>query len=180
MPTYALVHFPEIDRAKINELRDEYDPYKNLIDVHITIVFPVQVDQDALVRHIENVLSGWKPFHIHLNGLVLSFDRWLFLTVQDGNDQLVKLFEELYSGILSPHRRHDIEFIPHIGLGYFGTAEYDLTGQSVAPLDEARYKVGLGKAEAADLDFVTQIDRLSLVELDDQFTKTTVVKEFVL
>jgi hypothetical protein len=65
-------------------------------------------------------------------------------------------------------------------LGYFGAAEYDLTVQSVAPLDEARYREGLGKAQAANLDFETQIDRLSLIELDDQFTKTTVVQEFVL
>ena len=33
MSTYALVHFPNIDTANINALRDEYDPYRNLIDV---------------------------------------------------------------------------------------------------------------------------------------------------
>jgi 2'-5' RNA ligase len=180
MSTYALVHFPEIDKAKINEFRDAHDPYKDLIDVHITVVFPVRVAQQPLIWHIETVLSGWKPFRIRLKGLVLSFDRWLFLTVEDGNDQLVKLFEELYSGILAPHRRHDIEYIPHIGLGYFGTEEYNLSELTIAPLDEARYEEALGKAEAADLAFETQIERLALIEVDDQFTKTTMVKEFVL
>ena len=56
--------------------------------------------------------------------------------------------------------------------------EYDLTVQSVAPLDESRYNEGITKAEAANLDFETQVDRLTLVEIDDQFTKTTVVREF--
>ena len=180
MPTYALVHFPEIDKAKIKELRDDYDPFNDMIDVHITIVFPVHVDQDALVRHIEELLAGWAPFTIHLRGLFLSFDRWLFLTVGDGNEKLVSLFEAMYTGLLAPHRRHDIEYIPHIGLGYFGAEAYDLTGQSVAPLDESRYNEALRKAEAANLDFETQVDRLTLVEIDDQFTKTTVVRDFQL
>ena len=29
MPTYALVHFPDIDKAKTKELRDEYHPYRS-------------------------------------------------------------------------------------------------------------------------------------------------------
>ena len=81
MPTCALVHFPRIDTTKINTLRDEYDPYRHLIDVHVTIVFPVPVDQDALQTHIEGILDNWNPFPVQLKGLHLSFDQWLFLTV---------------------------------------------------------------------------------------------------
>lgn len=180
MPTHALVHFPNIDKTKINELRDEYDPYKDLIDVHIAIVFPLDVDRQALENHIARVLAGWTPFTVHLKGLHLSFDQWLFLTVEEGNDKLVSLFEEMYAGLLAPYRRHDIEYIPHIGLGYLGAKAYDLTGQSVAPLDESRYNEALRKAEAANLDFETRLDRLTLIELDDEFTKTFIVREFPL
>jgi 2'-5' RNA ligase len=180
MPTHAVVHFPDIDKSKINELRDEYDPYKDLIDVHITVVFPVQVDKQALIEHTSKILAGWAPFTIRLKGLHLSFDQWLFLTVEDGNEKLVRLFEAMYTGLLSPHRRPDIKYIPHIGLGYFGMEAYDLTVQSVAPLDKPRYNEGIGKAEAANLDFETQVDRLTLVEIDDQFTEATVVREFPL
>ena len=102
------------------------------------------------------------------------------MTVEDGNDKLVRLFEDMYTGLLAPHRRHDIEFIPHIGLGYFGAEAYDPTVQSVAPLDESRYNEAVRKAEEAKLDFETQVDRLTLVEIDDQFTKTTVLREFPL
>jgi len=160
--------------------RDEYDPYKDLIDVHITIVFPDQVDEQALIEHIEEILAGWTPFTICLKGLFLSFDRWLFLTVEEGNDKLVSLFEAMYTGLLAPHRRYDIEYIPHIGLGYFGMEPYDPSDPTAVPLDEARYEEALRKAKAANLDFETQMDRLTLIELNDQFTKTTVVKEFVL
>jgi hypothetical protein len=180
MPMYGLVHFPNIDTTDINALRDEYDPYKDLIHVHIAVIFPVPVEREALERHISEILAGWSPFTIRLKGLHLSFDQWLFLTVEDGNDKLVRLFEAMYTGLLAPHRRHDIEYIPHIGLGYFGMEEYDLTVQSVAPLDESRYNEAVRKAEEAKLDFETQVDRLTLVESDDQFTKTTVLMEFPL
>ena len=153
MPTHALVHFPNIDTTGINALREEYDPYKDLIDVHITVVFPVAVERHLLEQHISKILTGWSPFNIRLKGLHFSFDQWLFLIVEDGNDKLVRLFEAMYTGLLTPHRRHDIEYIPHIGLGYFGMEEYDLTVQSVAPLDESRYNEGIRKAEAANLDF---------------------------
>jgi len=38
---YALVHFPAITTTQINQLRKEYDPQVNLIDPHITLVFPI-------------------------------------------------------------------------------------------------------------------------------------------
>ena len=180
MPARAVVHFPNIDKTRINELRDEYDPYRGLIDVHITIVFPVRVGEQALVEHIEKILEGWCPFEVRLKGLLLSFDRWLFLTVQEGNGRLIKLFEELYTGLLASHRRHDIEFVPHIGVGYFGTQDYDPDDPAAVPLDQSRYEEALRKAKAADLDFETVIDRLALIEIDDRFTQSTIVREFLL
>jgi 2'-5' RNA ligase len=75
MPTHALVHFPNIDTTGINALREEYDPYKDLIDVHITVVFPVQVDKQALIEHISEILAGWSPLAIRLKGLHVSFDQ---------------------------------------------------------------------------------------------------------
>jgi 2'-5' RNA ligase len=180
MSSYALVHFPQIDTSKIDAIRDVYDPYRKLIGVHITIIFPVQVEREDLVRHVNGILTGWSPFNIRLRGFCLSFDRWLFLTVEQGNDKLVSLFEAMYTGLLAPHRRHDIEFIPHIGLGYFGTQPYDPGNPTVVPLDEARYLQVKATAEAQKLDYQTRVDRLSMVEIDDQFTRTEVLQEFVL
>ena len=180
MTAYTLVHFPDIDKTSINELRDEYDPYRDLIGVHITVVFPVRVDEQALSKHIECVLQQWNPFTIRLTGFVLSFDQWLFLTVGEGEDRITRLFEDLYTGLLAPHRRHDIDYIPHVGLGYFGTQEYNPSDPTAVPLDEARYGEALQTAEAANFDYECVLDRLSLVGIDDQFTQVVAVREFVL
>ncbi len=59
MSAYALVHLPQINTTKINDLRDEHDPCKDLIDVHITMVFSVQVEEQALIEHIEKIPAGW-------------------------------------------------------------------------------------------------------------------------
>ena len=64
MPAYALVHFPSIDTTGVDALRDEYDPYRDLIGVHITIIFPVTVERQALQKHIAEILAGWRPFTI--------------------------------------------------------------------------------------------------------------------
>ncbi len=180
MPTHALVHFPNIEKTSIYALRHEHDPYRKLIDVHITIVFPTNVERQLPENHIAEILAGWKPFPICLKGLFLSFDRWLFLTVEEGNDKLVSLFEAMYTGVLAAHRRHDIKYIPHVGLGYFGADEYNPVAPTAVPLDEARYHEALGKAEATNLEYGTQVDRLTLIELDDQLTKTSIVREFSL
>ena len=75
---------------------EEYDPYKDLIDVHITVIFPVAVERHALEKHISEMLAGCSPFSIRLKGLHLSFDRWLFLIVEEDNDKLISLFEVMY------------------------------------------------------------------------------------
>ncbi len=80
----------------------------------------------------------------------------------------------------SLHRRHDIQFVPHVGLGYFGNQDYDAQNPSSVPLDEARYRDGRARAESAALDFEIQLDRLTLIELDDQFTRTAIREEFAL
>ncbi len=180
MAAYGLVYYPDIDKTGINELRDQYDPYRDLIDVHLTVIFPVPVDRQALEEHIEAVLQRWSPFAIRLAGLVLSFDRWLFLGISEGKDRVTRLFEDFYTGLLAPHRRHDIEFIPHIGLGYFGAQEYNPNDPTAVPLDEARYAEALQEAEAANFDYPCMLDRLTLVEMDDQFTRLEAVREFVL
>jgi hypothetical protein len=49
----------------------------------------------------------------------------------------------------------------------------DLTVESLAPLGESRYNEAMRKAEAAGLDDETLFDRLTLVGIDNGFTRTT-------
>lgn len=121
---HALVHFPQIDIRRIEQLRRRYDPTVDLIAPHIPLLFPVPdtVSVDALTAHISPIVASWRPFPIHIRGLYQSWDHWLFLTLQEGNREVIRLYHTFYSGILRAYRRTDIEFVPHIGLGLFVTA----------------------------------------------------------
>ena len=50
---YSLVHYPAIDTKRINQLRRKYDPQVELIQPHITIMFPVpgSIGGDRLVNN---------------------------------------------------------------------------------------------------------------------------------
>lgn len=119
---YALVFRPKIDTLEIDAFRLKYDPHVNLIEPHITLVFPISdknIDKDALVKHIGSVLKREKAFKIHLQGLEKSWDHWLNLILKEGNDNIAALHDKLYTGILASSFRRDLGYVPHIGLGLF-------------------------------------------------------------
>jgi 2'-5' RNA ligase len=177
---YSLVYYPQIDISKINEFRRKYDPYVDVIDAHITMVFPVpdKIGKDALTKHIDKKLSNWNPFEITINGLKKSWDHWLFLVLQEGEQEVVKLHDDLYTGILGPYVRSDIEFIPHIGIGLFVTGEYDVGDPHKTTFDQSGYNQALKEAEALDTGQQCLVDRLALVEIDDEFRRSRDIQQF--
>jgi 2'-5' RNA ligase len=118
---YALVHYPNVDAQQINQFRKKYDPQVDLIEPHLTLMFPVpeSIGENNLVYHLESVLSGRKPFPFHLQGLQKSWDDYLFLMVQEGQADIIGLHSEIYTGILADYRKEDILFVPHLTLGVF-------------------------------------------------------------
>jgi 2'-5' RNA ligase len=177
---YSLVYYPQIDISKINEFRRKYDPYVDVIETHITIVFPVpdKIGKDALTKHIDKKLSNWNPFEITIHGLEKSWDHWLFLVLQEGEQEVVKLHDDLYTGILGPYVRSDIEFIPHIGIGLFVTGEYDVGDPHKTTFDQSGYNQALKEAEALDTGQQCLVDRLTLVEIDDEFMRSRDIQQF--
>lgn len=181
---YCLVYFPKKETYGINKIRIKYDRNYNLIEPHLTILFPVpsSVGEKRIIKHIENVLKERPPIKIRFCGFKKSWDHWLFLTLKEGENEIKKLYVELYSGFLSEYRRYDIEFIPHIGLGLFvkGDSKYDPKNPSALTLDEKTYKQALSEVELMDLDFQCTVDNLDLIELDDDFTSIKTVSKFLL
>lgn len=181
---YALVYFPNIDPTHINLIRSKYDPTAHLIAPHITVLFPVpdEVGKNALIKHIEGVLKPWKPFPIRINGLYKSWDNWLFLTLKDGNAEVVRLHTQTYTGILQPYRRKDMDFVPHISLGLFVKegASYDLRRPQELDFDERKYKVALHEARDLGLDYRCVLDILHLVTLTNDFSRIEARREFLL
>ena len=112
----------------IDRIRRNYDPLADLVRPHITLVFPFHSDiADAeLGSHIENAISGIRPFSLQLAGTFKqedAFGNYLFLDVKEGKKQLIQLHDRLYSRALSsfsseiPYSPHMTPYSPHMTLG---------------------------------------------------------------
>lgn len=182
---YALVFRPKIDTSEIDKFRQKYDPHVDLIQPHITLVFPIgdkNVDKSALEKHVKDTLKDEKPFKIHLQGLDKSWDHWLNLILKEGNDEVIALHDKLYTGVLAPFFRKDLGYIPHIGIGLFvaENSGYKVTDPTLQVLDENKYKIALQEAESHDFDYWTELDNLELITLDDSATKVLDSEKFAL
>ena len=182
---YSLANFPDIDKEKINRFRAKYSPFaKN--DFHITLVFPIkfpcEITEKQLIEHTESKLNDFKPFNAHLVGLEKSWDHWLFLLLKEGNSEVTKLHDTLYTGILEKYLRKDIEFIPHIGLGVFTKKDsnYDVRNPKQLSLDKSLYEKALYEAKELKMDYVYTFDKVTLIKLNNNFTKLKKIKEFQL
>src|SRR3989344_6774673 len=121
----ALLFYPRFSKKVEREIRSfriKYDPFVNSWKPHITLVFPVSnkdISEEEFIKNIKNTLSKWKSFDIHVNGFEKSWDNWLFILLKEGNDKVIELHDQLYTGVLSSQLRKDIEYIPHLGIGLF-------------------------------------------------------------
>ncbi|WLR58849.1 2'-5' RNA ligase family protein [Guptibacillus hwajinpoensis] len=116
--------FPSFENIKeIESIRAKYDPLYKLIPPHITLVFPFESDisKEKLLQHIRNVLINETPFKITLQGITGADERYLFLGVKSGNDEIIKLHDKLYTGLLKKHHYRNISYIPHITVGQLET-----------------------------------------------------------
>jgi 2'-5' RNA ligase len=166
---YSLVHLPDIDAERINQIRRKYDPQVELIQPHITILFPVpeSIGEDKLIDHLVNVLRDWKSVSIRLRGLAKSPDDYLFLLVDEGKDALVDLHMQIHTGALGDLRQTDLPYVPHVTLGVFRD-------------NENEYAQALAEAKQLDLDYRCAMHTLHLLTLDDQRTRVVSSREFLL
>lgn len=116
---YALVHYLNSYPASLDAFRRKYDPRVAVTPPHVTFLFPVDasIGEREISDHIAAVIKNWKLFSITLEGAVLSWDNLIFLTVSNGKSEIIKLHDQLYTGLLASHLRSDIEFIPHVTIG---------------------------------------------------------------
>jgi 2'-5' RNA ligase len=165
---YAVVIYPELkDDSKIQEFRKKYDPQFKLIKPHITIVFPFSdLEKEKIKIHLSKTIKNFKPFKLRLSGLVKSFDNWLFLIGKDGNNELIELHDQFYTGILKKYLRKDVEYIPHIGLGLFKTGE--------------EYSKAETEAKKLNLDYECYVKSVYLIHLKDDLSKIDWFEEFSL
>lgn len=177
---YALVHYPNIPTTSINTFREKYDPYYPGVNTHITLVFPIpvtEISEDIMKNHIRSALRKWKPFDIHLVGFEKAVDHWLFLSVKEGNKEIVKLHDELYTGPLEKYLRPDLPFAPHVALGLFikEGSNYNLENPTIVELDEKKCEKALEEAKRLNLDYRAKIESVNLIMVKPDMK--TVVKD---
>ena len=166
---YSLVYYPEIDTTQINYFRKKYDPQVDLIQPHITIMFPVSdfVGEDKLVDHVGNVLNERQRFTIRLHGLYKSWDDCLFLLVQEGKEAIADLHAQIYTGLLADLRQTEFPYVPHLTLGMFAN-------------NRSQYAHAVDEANRLDLNYRCVLDKLHLVKIDDQRSGVVSSREFLL
>ena len=167
--SYALVHYPNINTEHINQIKQKYDPQFDLIEPHITLVFPIikSINENNLIFHIDNILSKWKIFPICLQGLQKSWDEYMFLMIEEGKVDLVKLHNKLYTGILAEYFRKNLPFVPHLTLGKFTK-------------DTDKFLQVLEEAQHLDLNYRCFVDKVYLINIIDKQRSIIWSKEFVL
>jgi 2'-5' RNA ligase len=178
---FALVYYPHIELQGFQELRHKYEPYASLLPEHLTFLFPVpeSIGLENIKTHIDKVLEKWKPFKVHFKGLNKTWDHWLFLGLKEGNDIAIKLHDDLYTGHLSPHLREDLPYTPHIGLGLCSKEDYDLNNPTAQlSLDADKYRDVEAAFKKLNLDFWRTIDHLTLVKVNEDFSKSEDIMTF--
>ncbi len=184
---YAIIHRPEGDLSKIEEIDKKYNPLHGLVSPHVTLLFPVassEASEDSLRQQAEKVARDSKPFKVSFDSAhtELSFDQWLFLTPIAGKNELNKLHDELYGGELERFLRRDLPFVPHIGIGHFvdQDARYDIKNPQAVKLDAQRYQEALSNVRRVNISLDYLAREIELIGVDDNFKKSWTIEKFKL
>ncbi len=112
------------DARFIEEFRQVHDrAMVGVVAAHWTMIFPVAgVEAASLKTHLAAVARKWPviPFvcrYLHLHADRLTDNYYLFLVPDEGSSSICRLHDELYTGLMAPHLRLDLPFVPHIGIG---------------------------------------------------------------
>jgi 2'-5' RNA ligase len=101
-----------------------------------------------------------------MKGFQRSWDEYLFLLLNKGEADVIRLHDEIYTGFLSEYRDEVRPFIPHVTLGVF-------TGKT------EEYAQALKEAEQLKLDYECMMDRLHLIKINDDRSRIVWSKEFL-
>jgi len=124
--TYFVVAYPELQESDfdwIQSYRSQHDRQFSLVKPHFTLVFSIQeLDKESFLAEVKQKVADVKAFDFELNVATINQDNsgkyyHEFLVPDVGYSNIVKLHDKLYSGLLAPYLRFDVDFIPHISIG---------------------------------------------------------------
>jgi 2'-5' RNA ligase len=116
--------YPQISKTdfeRIQKIRREFDGEKyQLVEPHFTFVFPVMnIISENFIQEIKRKAGGIKQLDFVIRSATVNQDDFsnyyhVFLVPDEGHSSMIRLHDKLYSGMLAPELRPDIDFIPHI------------------------------------------------------------------
>ncbi len=163
---HAVVYYPHLNFGRLNEFRRKYDPYAELIAEHLTLVFPIPVEFEMIHGHVRTVVREVRPFDIHISGLKRTWDHWMYLGLEEGYEEVRALHDRLYSGPLEKYLRTDLEFEPHVALGFFGKGSYDPLDPAAVEFESEAYGQALREAEDLRVDARRRVGTLTVARLN--------------
>jgi 2'-5' RNA ligase len=143
----------DADRDWIEAVRSKHDPQAQRIAAHFTLVFPVAVSLAALSDEVADIIEAHSPISFTVRAALAHSDAvadggHVFLVPEEGRMDITRLHERLYEGVLKPHRRLDIPFVPHVTVGAHPDLRYC---EAVARELTAARRVMTGVLDAVDV-----------------------------
>ena len=122
MALIAVVAYPTLDQRAldwIESIRGRHDPQADPIPPHFTLIFPADVSPDDIRDEVAGAALRHRPVPFVIRSAISMPDvvhggAHVFVVPEEGHDQIARLHDELYAGVLRPHRREGIAFVPHI------------------------------------------------------------------
>jgi 2'-5' RNA ligase len=126
---------PIVDEA-LADVRRRFDPQFDVVPSHLTLVFPHRVGFEVLDGHVKDVAAFHRPIRVRLAGFAGGDEASLYARVTEGNDELIALHDDLYTGVLAPALDRTSLFVPHVTVGVF-----ESMAALRAALDESDHEV---------------------------------------
>ncbi|MFD1675060.1 2'-5' RNA ligase family protein [Alicyclobacillus fodiniaquatilis] len=157
----AIHIFPKfIDARPIHEIRAKYDGLHSFIAPHVTLVFPFVSDitSAALEQHVQNAVRAISPFALVLQSVTGAEGGYLFLNVKRGNDEIIKLHDQLYTGLLRNFLNRNLTYMPHLTVGRIE--------------DASVFQLALSETESFVTPFATTVDEIAIESIADNGAST--------
>lgn len=165
---HLVIAYPVLSRADhdwIQAYRRANDArYFAVVDPHFTLVFPLaDLAREVFVAEAKRRARGLNRFDFALRAATISRDDsggcfHEFLVPDEGNSDLIRMHDRLYSGVFAPHLRFDLDFVPHLGIGNADTAM-----ESKARIDRLNH---------AGVDIRGTVETLDVVAYDGASVRT--------
>ena len=95
MKQYIAIIFDTNWNKKIEQIRQKYLHYANMINPHISLIYTFEIQDKYLIRkHISKVVSDFDSFELRLDKFGKSEkDLYLYLLANKGEDKLYELHQ---------------------------------------------------------------------------------------